>query len=115
MTRKRFTDADYQVNASIVKANNKAIMGYSVEEFWNYLNAKYGNIVSLDFIVLMRSELLERDLTNKITYDNIFTEMVKDPFMTRKTTLKCIETDRKIYNLENHESIINDFEIWING
>lgn len=26
MTRKRFTDADYQVNASIVKANNKAII-----------------------------------------------------------------------------------------
>lgn len=115
MNRSVSASADYKVIASFIKDNSKDISRYSTVKFCKYLNGRYGNIVSLDFIELLGSELINRDLTNRMTYNDIFTKMMKDPFMSEKTTLRCIETDRKIHNLDISKNIINDFENWING
>ena len=103
---------------SFVKDINdtNSLIYYSTERFCQYLSIYGDNVVLLDFIELLRSELTERDLTNKITYDDIFVKMIKDQFMTERTSRMCIDTDRRIHNLYRSKckSIITDIENWIN-
>lgn len=106
---------DYDSFIKDINNKDKFIL-YPTERFCQYLSIYGDNIVPLDFIELLRSELIERDLTNKMTYDEIFTKMIRDPFMTEKTARVCIETDRRIHNLYKSKckNIITDIESWIN-
>lgn len=106
---------DYDSFIKDINDKNKFIL-YPTERFCQYLSIYGDNVVPLDFIELLRSELVERGLSNKITYDEIFAKMIRDPFMTEKTARICIETDRRIHNLYKSKckNIITDIESWIN-
>ena len=99
--------------------NNNQFISKNNNDFYDYFCKLYGNdiIVNPYFIKLLSSELINRDFTNKITYDDIFTKMIRDPFMSENTTKLCIETDRRIHNLYTYKrnNVINTLESWINN